>query len=254
MLRRDIEVSPKLKALAGTETNEAWFPHPEVAGAAVGAPNCIWAAADPVPAFLKAGWLPADSPFAARTNAEIVSRIIREAAEGDSTVLAPAVLLMVEIGELGESVLGELRRALDELLGKNASDRSKPAHHALLEVAAEVYGIQQDVSGFFSVARVISASNARIWPHSRVKLGQEDGPAKAFVALANATYVFATACGGPFEQAMRRFATGIEVIVEAWPNANMAAISCLDGVVRQLDVTTAAKSIWPVLMMLRSQP
>jgi hypothetical protein len=34
-----------------------------------------------------------------------VSRIIREAAEGDSAVLAPAVSLMAEIGELGGAFL-----------------------------------------------------------------------------------------------------------------------------------------------------
>jgi hypothetical protein len=85
-----------------------------------------------------------------------------------------------------------------------------------------------------------------------VRLQQEDEPAKAFVTLANAAYVFATARGGPFEETMQGLATSIEVIVEAWPNANMAAISCLDGVVRQLDVPTAAKAIWPVLMTLRS--
>lgn len=254
MLRRDVEVSPKLKALAGIESNEAWFPRPEVAGAAVGAPDCIWTAADPVPAFLKAGWLPADSPLAPRTDTEIVGRIIREAAEGDSAVLAPAVSLMAEIGALGDGVLEELRQALDERLGKNSTDRSEPAHHALLEVTAEVYGIQQDVAGFISTVRAIAASNARIWPNSRVGLQQEDGPGRAFVALANAAYVFATACGSPSVETMRCFATGIEVIAEAWPNANMAAIACLDGVIRQLDVPTAAAAIWPILMTLRSHP
>lgn len=87
-----------------------------------------------------------------------------------------------------------------------------------------------------------------------MRLRQEDGPAKAFIALANAAYVFATVYGGPFDEAMRRFATNIEIIVEAYPNANIAAISCLDGIVRQLDVPTAADAIWPVLMKLRTHP
>lgn len=108
--------------------------------------------------------MPVDGPFSARTDSEIVSRIIQEAAEGNSAVLAPSVSLMVEIGELGEDVLGELRKSIDELLGKNSSDLPEPARHALLEVATEVYGIQQDVARFISAAKNIAASNARICP------------------------------------------------------------------------------------------
>lgn len=254
ILRSDVEVAPKLKALAGSETNEVWFPHPEVAGAAVGAPGGIWAAADPIPTFIDAGWLPEDSPFAARTDSEIVKRIAREAAEGDSAVLAPAVSLMADIAELEEVVLDELRSAFDELLGKNSNDRSEPAHQVLLEVAAKVYGIQQDVTAFKLAVRSIAAANARIWTHSRIRFQQEGEPEKAFDALVNAAYVFATTGRGALAERMRCLAESIELIVEAWPNANLAAISCLDALVLQVDVPTATASLWPVLMRLRARP
>lgn len=160
----------------------------------------------------------------------------------------------MEVEELGEDVLNELRNTLDELLGKHSSDRSEPAHHVLLEVTGQVYGIQRDIAGFISTTRSIAATNARIWPHTQVRLQQADGPEQTFVALVNAAYVFAKVCKGPFEEAMQFFARSIETIVEAWPNANVAAMACLDGIVQQLDVPTATKAIWPVLMTLRSRP
>jgi hypothetical protein len=251
-LRRGVEITAKLKASAGREANEAWLPHPEVAGAAVEAPSCIWAAADPVPAFFDAGWLPQDSPVLARTDAEIVRRIIRGAAQGDSAILAPAVVLMVDVEALGGEVLDELRRAVEELLGKNSNDRSEPGHRVLLEVTARVYGIQQDVAAFLSAIRSIAVTNARMWPHNQVGIQQEGEPEKAFNALINAAYVFATRSRKPFAEKMQCLAEIIGRIVEAWPKTSTAAISCLDSAVRRMDVATAAGSIWPILMKLRS--
>lgn len=62
----------------------------------------------------------------------------------------------------------------------------------------------------------ITSVNSRIWPHKRVRAGQEHDSSKALDALFHTAQWFAATIGVLFDQ-MRQFANGIRDIADAWP-------------------------------------
>lgn len=246
------EVSEGLKELVGNHRGDQWIPNPEGSGAIVQGPAALWAAADPIQTYIEAGWVSTENPFSGRTDTEMARRIMEEA-RNDSAIIAPAISLLVDVEQVDRNVLIEIREALEKRFAEAPLDRTEPAHHALLDIFARACAVLDETTLFDETVVSVSSVNARTWPHKRVRAGQDDESAKALDALFNAAQLFATTAGGPLEHQMRQFAKNIEGIVEAWPMANMAAVSCLDVVVRKVDAPTAAEALWPVLMRLRAR-
>jgi hypothetical protein len=253
LLKSGIDVPADLKALVGVDRQGNWLPNPEGGAAAIEGPAELWALADPVPSFIAAGWISAESPFSGRSDTAMVKRILEEA-QSDSAFIAPAISLLADIEMIEGEVLAEVRAALERRLAEAPLDRTEPAHHALLEIFARTCAIQAETELFESTLSSVATANARMWPHQRLRPGHQDEGSQALDALLNAAQMFSTTKGGSLADQMRQFTKNVDAIVEAWPTANLAAISCLDVVVRKLGAPTAAEAIWPILMRLRARP
>lgn len=252
LLKGGMEPSEGLKALAGTERGEEWSPTPEAAAAKLEAPTGFWPAEDPIPLYIDAGWLPADSPFSLRSDTAMARRIVQEG-ESNGTFVGPALTVLVDVERVDRDVLLEIKEAISKRLTDAPLDRTEPAHRAQLEVFAKVCALLGDTELFERTITSIASANSRIWPHKRLRAAQDDESTKAFDALLHSAQWFAAMVGGELPVQMQHFARNIRRIVDAWPMSVLAAISCLDVVVRKVDATTAAEALWPALMELRTR-
>ncbi|RWN26109.1 MAG: hypothetical protein EOR97_30070 [Mesorhizobium sp.] len=252
MLRSGLEVPEALKELVGIQREEAWIPTPEASGAAVPGPTSFWIAFDPIPAFVEAGWITAENPFSGRTDTAMARRVLDES-RTDSAIIAPAMFMLVDIEQVDRDVLEEISDALARRLADAPLDRTEPAHHALLDVFSRVSAVLGERDLFDRTVVWVAAANARTWPNERIRVNRGDESGRALDALMNAAQLFAVTSGGPLVDQMRMFASIVEDIVQAWPTANAAVVSCLDVVVRKVDAPTAAEALWPSLMRLRAR-
>ncbi|WP_206628146.1 hypothetical protein [Mesorhizobium sp. M1A.F.Ca.IN.020.06.1.1] len=252
LLKAGFEPSESLQALAGMQRGEAWSPTVEAGSAAVVAPQGFWPAQDPIPLYIDAGWLSSDSPFSLRTDTAMARRIVEESTQ-NSTFVGPALTLLVEVESVDQDVLIEIRKTISKRLVDAPLDRTEPSHRAQLEIFAKACARLGDADLFERTISSVASTNARIWPHKRLKAAQDDESTKALEALLHAAQWFAATVGGDLSSQMRQFARHVAQIVDAWPMSILAAISCLDVVARKVDASTAAEAVWPVLMELRTR-
>ncbi|MEP9357039.1 hypothetical protein ABLE93_26345 [Xanthobacter sp. KR7-65] len=251
MLMCGIDVPEALKEFVGKQREEAWIPNPEASGATVPGPKGLWVAVDPIPAYVDAGWMPAENPFSGRTDTAMARRILDDA-RIDAAIVAPAMSMLVDIEQVEHVVLVEAVEALKRRLNDAPLDRTEPAHHALMEVFAKICAVLGRNDLFDATLISVASGNARKWPNERIRVNRDES-GSALDALLNSALVFAITSGGPLIDQMRTFSSRLEDIANAWPTANSAVISCLDVVVRKVDAPTAAGALWPALIGLRTR-
>lgn len=168
--------------------------------------------------------------------------------------MLPALLSTVDMRAVDSNLLPAVAELLDRANGEMALEPELGAVHRILSVRAVVFGRLDEVNVFHEALRRQASRCAGKWPNDRLQLHSEQGPASSALALLLDT-AFTHARNLPRSKAERMtvFADGARVIVDAWPNALVAAIGDVDALVRHVDVDDAA-AMWPALLDLRGRP
>lgn len=253
LLRHGVSLPGSFKDLIGHEGSQGWMPLPEVLVPRQQAPPEYWIALDPVSALVEADWLPADNPFAAREPSELLARILSETDKEDPSLLASMIALFIDVERIDVQSLEGLRERLNEIAAANSIAQTGPGYGALADVVAKVYRRQEDELGFTEWVKTSAELNRTSWPHRLVRLDDTDDCGKAAIALFNACYVFAWSGEASLTGRIDTLTSLLKTISDTWPRSNLAVVSCLDGLARQVDIPTAAKGLLPSLLALRAR-
>lgn len=253
MLSAGLSVPEWLKMTIGQTGENHWTPLPEVLVATPQALDAeFWISIDPILAMKTAGWMGHDHPLRHRNQNELMASILEESKEAEAGFLASLVLVIVDLDRVSEELIVALRVRLEATL-EQLQVLNDHVFLAVTDALARVYAQLGDLEGFESSISSLGKDCASKWPRSLVGLTDENEASKAAVALFNAVYVFAAAKRRPLEEICRLLAKNIISIADTWPATLKAAINCLDGISHHVDIATAAETIFPALLELRTR-
>ncbi|MGK9055257.1 hypothetical protein [Neorhizobium petrolearium] len=253
LLSAGVLVPEWLKTTIGQTGENHWTPLPEVLVATPEAPDAkIWISVDPILAMMTAGWMRHDHPLRHRDQNELMASILEESKDAEAGFLASLVLVIVDLDRVSEDLTASLRERLEATLAQSPV-LNDHVFLAVTDALARVFARLGDLTGFESWLAGLAENCARKWARSRVTLTDENEASKAAVALFNAVYVFAAAKGRPLVEICSLLAKNLVDIVNAWPATLKAAINCLDGISQHVDIATAAETIFPALLELRTR-
>jgi hypothetical protein len=253
MLSAGLSVPEWLKMTIGQTGENHWTPLPEVLVATPQTPETeFWISLDPVLTMKSAGWMQHDHPLQHRNQNELMASILEESKKAEASFLASLVLVIVDLDRVNNEMTSSLRERLLATL-EQMPVMSDHAFLAVTDALARVFARLGDLIGFESWLTDLAENCAHKWARSRIELNEENEASKAAVALFNAVYVFAAANQRPLAEICSLLAKNIIVITHAWPATLKAAINCLDGISQHVDIATAAETIFPALLDLRTR-
>ena len=217
------------------------------------APTGFWATRDVVGIWVAAGWTSAEHPFAVREVRVIVDSVLAVRDEAARRRLLPGLASVVARGGADLDLSGRLRDALAALDVEATVEPDHPDAFHAMTARALVLARLDDRPGMVGVVSRHAARCAERWPD--VRLGFE--PARrdqgiAFRMLARAALTHALELPGGLDDRMVAHSDLMAAIARAWPDARRAVVGSLDSTVRGLDAS-AAGSLWPTLMTIRTQ-
>jgi hypothetical protein len=242
-----------LKMMIGQAGENYWTPLPEVMVAtpeALDAP--FWTSVDPIPAMMTAGWMGQDHPLRHRDQNGLMRSILEESKGAEAGFLASLVLVIVDLDRVSDELNVSLRARLETTL-EQLQVLNDHIFLAVTDALARVYARLGDPAGFESSIASLAKDCASKWARSHVGLTEENEASKAAIALFNAVYVFAAAKRRPLSEICSLLTKNIIAIADAWPATLKAAINCLDGISQHVDIPTAAETIFPALLELRTR-
>jgi hypothetical protein len=203
--------------------------------------------------MIEAGWIAHDAAFAARDQSGFAARLLDERIDPDQPYLIPAMLSLVDVGQVDTDLVARMRETVERADGGAALEPGAAVVQRILSVRAAVLARQNDSDSMFRELQRQAERCAAKWRYERLNFQLGGSGAAAFAALANAAFAHASALPGSRGERMQAFGKGIRAIADGWPNALRASIGILDTVAEQLDVA-AAGAVWPFLMELRRRP
>lgn len=253
LLSAGVVVPEWLKTTIGQTGENHWTPLPEVLVATPWAPDTeFWISVDPIPPMINAGWMGQDHPLRHRDQNNLMTSILEESKDAEAGFLASLVLVIVDLDRVSDELNVSLRARFETTL-EQLEVLNDHVFLAVTDALARVYARLGDLAGFESSITSLAEDCASKWARSRVGLTEENEASKAAIALFNAVYVFAAAKRRPLLEICSLLAKSIIAIADAWPATLKAAINCLDGISQHVDTATAAETIFPALLELRTR-
>ncbi|WP_024707233.1 hypothetical protein [Martelella sp. AD-3] len=239
--------------MLGRDTGGDWMPNPQLlATLPSGSPDLCWISRDPIPVFLKAGWMVPDSAFVVRDPSGLLTRIIQEMRDENWRVLVSLVSLVVDITSVDEASLSELNRRIDSYLKLDDALDVDPSRSALMDVAAKVFGRQAADEAFQNLITVVGKTARSRWPRENADLHGEADVDGLALDLANAIHLFSWARHSETSARMMSFCRLLLDVATVWRGFRSVALELLESVLAQADIPTAAVSVWPALFELKA--
>ncbi|MBC7152314.1 MAG: hypothetical protein H5U22_23280 [Rhizobium sp.] len=239
--------------MLGRDTGGDWMPNPQLlATLPSGSPDLCWISRDPIPVFLKAGWMAADNPFVVREPSGLLMRIIQETRDENWRVLVSLVVLVVDIAAVDDAALSELKRQIKGYLTLDDAADPDPSRSALLDVAARIFGRQSADQEFKNLITDVAKTARFRWPRENADLHSEADVDRLALDLANAIHLFSWARHSETSARMTSFCDLLRHVATIWQGFRSVALELLESVLVQADIPTVALSVWPVLIELKA--
>lgn len=252
LLRHGAVLGDDFKALVGHEGSGGWMINPDLLVPRPLPPPEYWVGDEGLPLFMKAGWVPKDHPFVERDLTALLSRILSEVGAEPSVVIT-MIALFIDVAKVDPETLGPLRNLVEMLDRTDRFGTAEPEYDALANVIARVYRRQDDKEGFTKWILKSASEGSRKWPRARVGVDEENDPSNALGTLLNVCFIFTWAGGSDLSDRIATFSSLLKTIADAWPAARRTVLRCLDLLSREVDPLTAAKSLLPTMLELRSR-
>ena len=217
-----------LQEMVGRKIDEAWWPQNESNMPPPSGPDACWAIRDPLPAFIRGGWLPADYPFADRDPSRIARRLIRETPIGAPEHMRSCLLSLLDVDELDEALVVEVRSALAEDPVAVGLEPEMIGSQMILSAWAEVLGRLDDTDTMSRILDRFARHCAAKWPSGPRRQGEgSDHPSGLMTIIAETALAHAMRVPAARGEQLRRFALCMRSVAEVWPAASNDIVSRL---------------------------
>jgi len=230
-----------------------WLPALEVAFPPVDAPSWIRLPNDPVDAFVRAGWLPPEHPFATRRAESIVQELLAGDDPESGRLAAAGILSYAPLDRLPDVVVRQIVDFLENIPIDPARLDDAAVQNALVLKSKLLGGLGEGDRMRAALSR-LAAGAADRWKTAIIGCdnAQTSVPyASAFDALTVAAFQFAKAASGTLDQKLETFANGMRTVALNWPGALKGAIGVLDRMSGNAP-TEATGGLWKALWELRA--
>lgn len=241
-----VELLTSLRDLIGQEDGGAWWPKMEVHAPPPVAPAEVWAARDVVPAFMAAGWLPANYGLAKRSHAAIARRILAEAADLD--VSRPELWLnlsclvsLIEVAEVEADVLAQMRVAISPDPVALGLEPEMVGSKMILTAWANILAQLGEVEAMSEVLATFARHCAAKWPQERVRSGPGQTKSAGVLDMISAmAQRHALRLARPRREQLEAMAATMSAVATAWSLAAADVAMRLDAAA---DLAEAADAV-----------
>lgn len=253
LLGLGVALPDQLKAATGRADESGFTPFPDVTVTRCQGPEEYWQIDDPLPIFVREGWIATDSFYAKRDPAEVLRIILSDDFGGDPKVYVPMTAILVSIEAIDDNTtLESLVARLEDTIDNGLVNIDDQVFGHFLDILAETHSTRRQREAFQKAILGFARAGRDRWPQSGVRLDDSEA-GKVAVKLLNACYIFGST--GPrrtLKDRLRDVTETMRALVEAWPGIRLPVLAVLDELAAQVDAQTASDTVWPAALELRA--